>query len=245
MRTINTLYKYSKEHNTPLLINSNSLVYPTIEGSTVNFLTDYETNKAELDRMFWLRYSSMKTILPEDDITLDEFFLNWKDSVKSVFYFYLEGWARLYYALDIAYNPIWNYDGENTRTTKGKVEGLSGSDTITDTIAQKQKDLVYAQDTTTSTSSEVPFDSIVEKEVGKNVDIRGSRTDSITDHNYVDTHATAFGKKNEVDYTETEIKHGNQGTTTTQQMLREEFELRKQAFWDNVFRAICKELLYR
>lgn len=279
---IKTLYDYSKTNNKKLLFEKvTGITYPTIEGNTSNFLTDYASMAPELDRMFYIRYSSMKPIIPEDDDeTTAQYFDEWADCIRSVLSYYLDAWARLYYALSLQYNPIYNVDGETTRRTNGKTEGLSGTDTLTmakgaqsisNQYGQKQTITDYGQDQNTmirgaksenDTHSEVPFDSGIEKEISADshsedtytdTDTRAARTDTSTDvthtdtetrQTYTDTDTTQYGRQNNVDYTETEVRKGNIGVTMTQQMLAEEFKIRKMAFWDNVFKAICKELLY-
>ena len=278
---IKTLYEYSKTNNKKLLFEKvTGITYPTIEGNTSNFLTDYASMAPELDRMFYIKYASMKPIIPEDDETIAQYFDEWADCIRSVLSYYLDAWARLYYALSLQYNPIYNVDGETTRRTNGKTEGLSGTDTLTmakgaqsisNQYGQKQTITDYGQDQNTmvrgaksenDTHSEVPFDSGIEKEISADshseetytdTDTRSSRTDTSTDtthtdtetrQTYTDTDTTQYGRQNNVDYTETEVRKGNIGVTMTQQMLAEEFKIRKMAFWDNVFKAICKELLY-
>lgn len=278
---IKTLYEYSKNNNKKLLFEKvTGITYPTIEGNTSNFLTDYAAMAPELDRMFYIKYASMKPIIPEDDDTTAQYYDLWADSIRSVLSYYLDAWARLYYALSLQYNPIYNVDGETTRRTNGKTEGLSGSDTlqmvkgaqsISNQYGQKQTITDYGQDQNTMVRgaksdhdihSEVPFDSGIEKEISADshtedtytdTDTRASRTDTSTDtthtdtetrQSFTDTDTTTYGKQNNVDYTETEVRKGNIGITMTQQMLAEEFKIRKMAFWDNVFKAICKELLY-
>ncbi len=300
MKKIKDLYTYAKENNRKLLFdNVTGITYPTIEGNTSNFINDYISNHEELDRMFYTRYASMKPIIPEDDDTTAAlYFATWVSDLRSILYFYLEAWARLYYALSLPYNPLYNVDGTTTRRTQGKTEGLSGTDTTTmqrgarsetDQFGQKQLTDLYGQDQTTNlygedqtnnvygakssgdTHSEVPFDSGVEKEISHDVHsedtytdsvtnlthtdtvTRAQKTDTHTDAQHTDTHsalsytdsdATLYGKQNNVDYTETETRQGNIGVTMTQQMLNEEIKLRNMSFWDNVFKAICKEMLY-
>lgn len=263
MRTVSKLYKYAKDENQTLLFPDSGITYPTIEGNTSNFLEDYNANHEELDRMFWLKYSSMKCILPDDfDEEINVYFNDWKECVKSVLYYYLDAWARLYYALNLQYNPIYNVDVVTTTETEGQTEGLSGTDTTTDRIAAHVKNLNYGADTTDhdygthtddTTSHEVPNDSVNEKEVGKSVDTYGAHTDTdtraahqdtFTDQAYNDSHATEYGKINEVDYTVTETKRGNQGITMTTDMLNEEWKWRQHSFWENCFKAICRELLF-
>lgn len=242
MKKIKQLYDYAKENNHRLLFESTGITYPTIEGNTSNFINDYIANADYLDKMFYARYASMKPILPDEGMA--EYFANWKSSIQAVLYFYLEGWARLYYALSEPYNPLWNVDGTTTTTTKGKVENLSGSDTIT----YDNDDHITTEDRgakkITDKNYDVPFDDTNEKETGKTVSDEDTYIDTITEEAYKDEHTTEYGKVNDVNYTVTETRGGNIGLTSSMQLLTQEFDLRKRTFWDNCFRAICKELLY-
>ena len=244
MNKVKDIYRYAIANNKKLLFDDVlGISYPVIEGNTSNFITDYTANYEELDRMFYNRYSSMKPIIPDDENNV-LYFADWSASLKSILYFYLESWARLYYALSLNYNPTWNYDGQNTTSTQGKIEGLSGTDTVVfDRSVHVKREERGARDVT-DTTSEVPFDSTSEKEVGKTHSVDATYTDTFTEDANTDEDRTTYGKQNNVDYTVTETKGGNQGTTTTQQMLQEEYELRKRSFWDNVFKAIVKEMLY-
>lgn len=241
-KKIKNLFDYAQDKNYRLLFESTGITYPTIEGNTSNFLNDYIANAEYLDKMFYARYASMKPILPDENI--DAFFINWKSSIQAVLYFYLEAWARLYYALHLDYNPIYNVDGETSTRTQGKTEGLSGTDATTYNRDQHVKTETRGARGATDTNYEVPFDTTTEKEVGKTVSSDDQYTDTFTEQANIDTDSTAYGKQNNVDYTVTEVRKGNIGVTMTQQMLNSEFDLRKRSFWDNVFKAICKELLY-
>lgn len=242
MKKIKQLYDYAKENEHRLLFESTGITYPTIEGNTSNFINDYIANADYLDKMFYARYASMKPILPDED--MDEYFANWKSSIQAVLYFYLDGWARLYYALSEPYNPLWNVDGTTTTRTQGKTEGLSGTDTIVyDRDAHITTEARGAK-TTTDTDYEVPFDTTNEKETGKTVSGDNAYTDTITEQANEDEDRTTYGKQNNVDYTVTETRGGNIGLTSSMQLLNQEYDLRKRTFWDNCFRAICKELLY-
>lgn len=242
MKKIKQLYDYAKENNHRLLFESAGITYPTIEGNESNFINDYIANAEYLDKMFYARYASMKPILPDED--MDDYFANWKSSIQAVLYFYLEGWARLYYALSEPYNPLWNVDGTTTTRTQGEMEKLSGNDSLELDNAQHQTTESRGARTTTDTNYDVPFDDTNEKETGKTVSGDNSYIDTITEAAAKDTHTTRYGKKNEVDYTVTETRGGNIGLTSSMQLLTQEFDLRKRTFWDNCFRAICKELLY-
>lgn len=244
MNNIKDIYRYAKSNNKKLLFdNVAGISYPVIEGNTSNFITDYTTNYEELDRMFYIRYASMKPIIPDDENNA-LYFSDWSASLKSILYFYLESWARLYYALSLDYNPLFNVDGTTTTRTQGKTEGLSGTDTIVyDRDAHVKTEVRGARDVT-DTTSEVPFDSTTEKEVGKTHSVDATYTDTFTDQANEDEDRHTYGKQNNVDYTVSEFRQGNIGVTQSQQLLESEYSLRRLSFWDNVFKAIVKEMLY-
>ena len=79
-----------------------TMTYPEIEGDESNFLTEYNTNKAEYDRYF-LKEHGHKLVDVEGDDDAD-IILNWKSEIKAIQRIYLNAWAHIYYTLNIAYN---------------------------------------------------------------------------------------------------------------------------------------------
>ena len=138
-----------------------TMTYPTIEESDANFLEYYDTNKANLDRMFIHDFGQRVVDFESDsdeDIA-DE----WADEIKAVQQVYIENWARLWYALSEPYNPLYNVDG-----TEVTVYGQHQTD----------RSNTYTQHEDSSTQYSVSYDSALEKETGKQVDNLGAHTDT-------------------------------------------------------------------
>ena len=138
-----------------------TMTYPSIEDSTANFLEYYDTNKANLDRMFVHDFGERLVDLEsesDEDIEAE-----WYDEIKAIQQTYLENWARLWYALSEPYNPLFNVDG-----TEVTVYGQHQTD----------RSNTYAQHEDSSTQYMVSYDSATEKETGKQVDSLGAHTDT-------------------------------------------------------------------
>ena len=102
----------------PFVLDPN-MTYPTITGNTSNFLTDYNTNKAQFDRYF-IKEHGEKTVDIDGD-TDQDIVLNWKSEIQAIQRIYLEAWAHIYYTLNIAYNPVYNVE-EHITTQYGAHE---------------------------------------------------------------------------------------------------------------------------
>lgn len=175
-----------------------------------------------------------------------------KDQINALFIINNEAYTKMYDVLTLEYNPIWNYDGENTLTyTKENTgtDNVSGSNTGTDNVSGSNTGTQTHKDTTSdiNTSSNTTYDSGTELEVSKNVlthDPNGSivRTDNLANTNnrtlnLANTNNRTVNLKEE--YSHKEVKHGNQGTTTTQSMLTEEWSVRTMF---NFNKMICDDI---
>lgn len=220
------IYKEKKEENKTLFDTSN-ITYPANPDPevTANFLTDYAAGASDYDlfavRMYGQRY--FDTVLAEDpeDIT-DE----WDDVTHSVIRMHLPEWARLYYALALKYNPIWNVDG--TTTT------VYGETSRTDSFAEKEDTHTLGAALTTSTDYATAYDSGTEKETGKNTLDEPERENSTTYGAHEDTFTSE-------EHTDTETRSGNIGVTMTQQLLNAEWEFRKKCFFSTMIKTIMDE----
>ena len=105
--------------------------YPTIPDNNTNFVQYYLNNYEKIDRAFYLRFASCEPILIDDKSTFPSIYNEWIENCNSFILYYIDSWARLFYALNIEYNPIHNYDGKMTTTTVGQTERTSGTDTTT------------------------------------------------------------------------------------------------------------------
>ena len=209
------LYKYYEgtAHNTGFVLPpANAVTYPTIEGNTSNFLTDYNAAYQKFDRYFMNNFGSRTYYSIFDPETDAETLANWSDDIKAILSVYLDSWARLYYALSLQYNPLYNVDGttETIYSQKTLTDNM-GARSETDQIGAKDRsdimgarsetDTIGAKETTngarsdTSTDYSVSYDSATEKETGKSVDgigqqviNEGSQSNGHTATTYTDRH---------------------------------------------------------
>ena len=123
--------------------------YPTIKDNTTNFVRYYLDHFDKIDRAFYLRYATCEPILMDDKSTFPSIYNEWIENCNAFILYYMDSWARLFYGLNIDYNPIHNYDGIMTTTTKGKTEDTSGSDVTTLDYGQDKTTLEYGKDKTT------------------------------------------------------------------------------------------------
>ena len=193
------LYKYYEgtTHNFGFVLPpASDVTYPTIEGNTSNFLTDYNAAYQKFDRYFMNNFGSRTYYSIFDPETDAETLAAWSDDIKAILSVYLDSWARLYYALSLQYNPLYNVDGttETTYSQKTLTDNM-GARSESDIVAARDKsdimgakdrsdimgarsetDTIGAKETTngarsdTSTDYSVSYDSGTEKETGKSVD---------------------------------------------------------------------------
>lgn len=130
-------------------------------------------------------------------------------------------WARLAAIMEVDYNPIWNYDRNETWT-----------DTDNETESSSRQGSVSGTGNNTETHKQTAFNS------------NALQTDSeVTDNN------TASQTANSLDTAQrgksgshTGRMYGNIGVTTSQQMLQSEFD-----FWDkfDIYKAIANDFKKR
>lgn len=124
-------------------------------------------------------------------------------------------WEKLYKTTLLVYNPIWNVDGTEIE------EHEIGERKITNN---------YDKSKSTGTSSQVPDDMAVEKEVAKNVSEMDAREDVVTE-------AEAYDKI-------TRTRSGNIGVTKTQDMIRDEREIAAFNYIDVVVKDVINAITY-
>ncbi len=218
------IYKEKKSINLPLF-DTSSIIYPTIEGNTSNFLTDYGLYSDEFDlyavRLFGSRY--FDAILSEDE---SEILSEWNDTTRSIIAIHLEEWARLYYALSLNYNPIWNVDGTTVFEYGEKVR--------TDDYAERTRTDTIGETSGTNTEYATAYDSGTEKETGKTTIEEDERTNTSKDSAHLDTFT-------DEEHTDTETRSGNIGVTMTQQLLEAEWKLRRHSFFAEIIKQIMDE----
>lgn len=192
----------SKPESDPGYLFKTNLDYPTIEGNTSNFIEDYQYN-----HVYYNKYALLKRGSQGFDYDEDLYESAWdalQEAAHTITDVNLENWARLYYALSLSYNPLYNVDGETIRQTTQKQRtdlygAQSGSSTfgatsMTDSYGAVSKTDQYGNKsetlgahTDTQTNSSVSFDSGLEKETGQTQNSMGSQTN--TEAAYTDTHS--------------------------------------------------------
>ena len=235
-KTIKELYTLIES---PFLLDAD-MTYPEIEGNTSNFLEYYDENKEQFDRFFVHEYGKRYVDFDADD---DEgIAAEWADELDAIQRIYLDSWARLWYALNIDFNPVFNVE-EHTVTTYGEDVTTNGygQHVHTDNYAQRQD--TQGQRTDTATAYSVSYDSGTEKKTGKQSDQIGQQVNTIGGH--IDTHTETA-----VDDTVTRDEHvdhvdrsGNNGTVSaTDLLIKEEQFRRNYSFFKNCFLTIVEEL---
>lgn len=210
--------------------------YPIIEGNESNFVTDYNIMHQELDRYFAKTYGNMVWEGFEED-SLEE----WNKDVAASFYMNLVSWARMYYALSLSYNPLYNVDGTTEHIySDHEIEDEFGERHTTFEKGSQENTLGNTE--TNSTQYETAYDSLTEKETGKSTTTEeevtntdGERTDETTDDSYTNT-------RTDKRHTETEIRQGNIGVTKSTELLESEFAFRKMSFFKEVFKTLARDL---
>ena len=257
---IKDLFNDIAHYATPFIwadMEPSPVTYPTIEGNTSNFITDYQDDYFLFDHYFIFHYGDRIVNLYVDEEHIEEY---WQETMYAILRIYLDAWARLYYALNIDYNPIYNVE-EHTTTTYGAhdTDTKYAQDQTTDSFGQHQttnsvgqKETTNGTRTDSTTDYSVSFDAATEKETGKTEDSVGSQTitegahtDTITNAAAIDTHTRA-GRTDTVtskQHIDTVDRAGNIGVVSATQLLAEEEKLRrKQSFFNNCFLTIVEEL---
>ena len=248
----------------PLCLDPN-MTYPS-EYET-NFLTEYDTNKAQYDRYF-IKEHGDKLVEVDGDIDAD-IILNWKLEIQAIQRVYLNSWARIWDTLNIAYNPVYNVE-EHITTEYGKheTEREYGQHETDREYGQHETDVEYGQHETTTefgntsdtlgthtdtaTTYSVSYDDGVEKETGKTSDVIGSQTNTSTAHTDTETsklHKDTTTSKLHTDketsklHTDTVERTGNIGIKSATALADEEIFFReKQIFFKNIFLTISREI---
>lgn len=145
-------------------------------------------------------------------------------------------WDRVYTAMNLDYNPIENYDRQETETTTG-TRAHSGRDTTTrsGTVSETGSTTASTQGTAsesgTTTNKIAGFDSTTlvdhDSSTGSNTrqasdSSTGSSTRSGTDSS---TQELTHGEQIADSGSRTSRIHGNIGVTTSQQMLQSELDI--------------------
>ena len=222
----------------PFVLDTN-MTYPEIEGDESNFLTEYNTNKAEYDRYF-IKEHGEKTV-DIDGITDEDIVTNWRNEIQAIQRIYLNAWAHIYYTLNIAYNPVYNveehitskYGEHETEREYGQHETdvQYGQHETDRQYGQHETDVQYGQHETdtqygatsetlgthtdTRTDYAVSFDAATEKETGKSEDVIGSQTNTSLLHTDTETSKLHTDTTTSKLHTDTETSKLHTDTTTS------------------------------
>ena len=203
------IYKGLANNQVLLFDSAINTYYPDIEGNESNFLTDYATLHGYIDGEFAHKFGERVIDLEAD--TVSDAIIEFKGTTTGVCLLNLTNWARLYYALSLDYNPLYNVDGLTTYTHGAQSETYSyGKDKTTAQYGATQDTMQYGatqdttqygatQDTTqygatsdtlgehtnTDTTYAVSFDAATEKETGKATHLMGSQTNTSLQHSDV------------------------------------------------------------
>ena len=183
------------------------LTYPSPDPETnENFIDDYQDNASNYNLYAMLKRGNQVLDIDEEMFEMLEVD-NAADYTmalsKAITDTYLSSWARLYYALSLAYNPLYNVDGITTKTISERERtdaygAQSGGQTIgaisaSDIHGAKSKSDVWGaksstlgEHTDTQTNCSVSFDAQAEKETGKTSNLMGAQTN--TENTYTDGH---------------------------------------------------------
>ena len=217
-----------------------TMTYPEIEGDESNFLTEYNTNKAEYDAYF-IKEHGNKSVDVEGD-TDEDIILNWKSEIKAIQRIYLNAWAHIFYTLNIAYNPVYNVE-EHTTTKYGEheTEREYGEHETENEYGATSETL--GTHTDTSKTYNVTYDSGTEKETGKLEDVIGSQTNSALAHTDTTTSKLHTDTETSKLHTDTVDRTGNIGIKSASALAEEETLLReRQIFFKNIFLIISREV---
>lgn len=152
---------------------------------------------------------------------------------------YGHDWERLWYALEIEYNPIENYSAEEIHTPGVTTTVRTNMDVEGGTQSNSKSTNRYENDSSVKGFGSSQFQPVT-KTSGE-----GS-TEALEADNRSKTTQKADAEKN---YTETThsgydklTRKGNIGVTTSQQMLESEYALRKRHFFDYVMECLDEVL---
>lgn len=219
LKEIKKIYEDTEVQNPiPFLLHT-TMEYPSIPDNTSNFLEDYAAYEDSFNNII-VRKRGLQVVDMDSE---EDIFADWCDIIDGITSMYLDSWARLYYALSLSYNPIWNVDG-TTVTERDEVENSNdyGAQTVTSGARS---------DSTTYNS--VSYDSALEKETGK---------DDVSIGQQQNTYGTHKDTINLGAQKETITRSGNQGITMTQSMLTEEWKFRQKAFFEHILNTVLDEI---
>lgn len=246
--SINEIFDYSLLVRRPMLGEFDEEEFP--------FMEDYMEHYDELDIV--LNELFMTRVIKGDFPSISQAYLNFTPKVKAFLRFNFHKWLHEYELTKLDYNPIYNTKWVNTRTIKGDLEkesgttGLTNGGSITSADTGNIKNTTgkpvgdsLTDRTTTSTHFDVPYDNLSERETSKDQtheEPLGSVTTLGTNNTKTlnTTETTTHGKNVATDYTIEDVKEGNIGVMTNQQLMEAELN-----FWDyfSFYKKVFEDLI--
>lgn len=238
-KTIKELNRYIKSQpdNRQLLFReSTGYIYPDIPDDDTNFISDYNDAYEIYDAYFVKEYGDR--IVEYDVETMSALFDAWFYDITSTAYIYMDAWARLYYAMHINYNPVYNVE-EHTETTYG--EHVTESEYGEREHTKGEQVNTNGTHTDTSTQYNVAIDTQEEKESSKQTDVYGSHDN--TEGERIDTEAAASDSVTSNEHVDTVDRSGNIGVVSATKLLADEIEQKKRlSFFKNAFLVLVEEV---
>lgn len=248
-------------------------VYPTIlddagDEVTTNFMHDLFNYTAwvgtsttfgrMLDRAFGVKYGDLVTIHEYDNVT--DAMAGLQELSTATILSKLPDLARLYYALSLQYNPLYNKDATETITQEGTIADAHTGDDDRE-IKGKTQDLTTNASTgardgqgldnaiVTEDASKVPYNNVNHYDTDRvetETPVMGSDSTSINNVDYHDTVQYNSDLTKTFDKTDTHRSYGNLGVTKSTDLLESEYQLRMQrGFWDYVYHLCLDKQLMR
>lgn len=186
-KKVKELYQIAKENYRPLLMSDDLLEhYPVIyerDGSenTANFVQDYLSDHTYFDSYVKFQYGSR--VYENDEMASNSIYPKWIEECNSIVMMHMNEWARLYYALSLSYNPLYNVDG---------IEKEIHNDEVT------ENDFGIRENN--AKGYEVTYDDATEKQVNKNT----SHSDAAHDTTTVKAHTITKDRAGNIGVTMTQ-----------------------------------------
>ena len=236
IKELNTYIKSQQQNRQLLFGDATGYLYPNIPDDNHNFISDYNLAYELYDAYFVKEYGDR--IVEYDVDTISELFAAWYYDITATTYVFIDAWARLYYALNINYNPVYNVE-EHIETEYGEHETENVIGERSRTKGQQQN--TRGGGTDTSTIANVAIDSVLEKESSKQTDVIASRTD--TDGSRTDTEEEATDTTTSKTHTDTVDRSGNIGTVSATELLTKEIDQKKRlSFFKTIFLVFVEEV---
>ena len=195
--------------------------------ATKEYLKEYYDNAMVYDTQTQQNFSSL--LLLNDDFTITKKLI--MSSVIANDY----KWKKLYETTVLTYNPIWNVDGTETRTTE------YGEHVTTQNNGERIETMVNGerQNTSNQKLSSYPFDTgtkTATEETDESV-TNAQTTDTRTNNAVVDSTTSNMHTD-----TETVTRSGNIGVTSTQKLINEERQVAMFQFINSVLLDIVMDI---